>query len=131
MKTKTKNDDNNKVTDVDTTKVETEATTTKKKKKKPTKTKIGPTAAMRSIFFRHFTRTPVLSVSGSFFAVAQAILSTYQGAVINELTKAVTAAVKNNSSESGRLETTSENVERLSFTLIVVWFAANVARFIF
>lgn len=91
------------------------------------KNRLNPSAAIVSVFTRHFTRTPLLFVFGTFFAIAQAILITYQGAVINDLTKAVTKI----DTVTQELEATEDDVERLAFTLVLVWAAANLAAFIF
>jgi len=82
--------------------------------------KMGWLGACASVFTRHFTRTPLLFVLATLFAIGQAILGTYQGAVINELTKAVTKGVPE-----------EDTVEQLAGTLIVVWFCASLCRFIF
>lgn len=76
--------------------------------------------ACASVFGRHFSKTPFLFSLSTIFAVGQAILGTYQGAVINELTKAVTKGTPE-----------EDTVERLAGTLIIVWFCASVSRFLF
>lgn len=90
------------------------------KKKKKKKRRMGPGAAAFSIFTRHFTRTPLLSVVGTLFAVGTAILNTMQGGVINELTRAVT-----------RVEVSEGEITRLSTILLLVWLGHNIARCVF
>lgn len=92
-----------------------EGTSIKKKK-----TSMTWMSACVSVFTRHFSRTPILFLVATLFAIAQAILGTYQGAVINELTKAVTKGIAD-----------EQDVERLGGTLIIVWFCASLSRFIF
>lgn len=95
--------------------------------RKQKKKRISPVGAAANVFSKHLSRTPYLLAFGALFACAQAILTTYQGAIINDLTKAVTKRDK----KTGELTATFNDVERMSGTLIGVWLAANVARFVF
>ena len=58
--------------------------------KQKEKKRMGVGAATYSIFTKHFMKEKLLFVLGALFAVASAILLTYQGSLINELTKLVT-----------------------------------------
>ena len=97
-----------------------EAITPQKKKK------MGPFQAACSIFRHHFVKTPLLSFLGIVFASGHAILSTYQGAIINELTKAVTKT-----DENGQLKASAQDVKRLAQALLAVWASSIAAKFIF
>lgn len=59
--------------------------------------------------------------------MARAILGTYQGAVINELTKAVTKV----DPATGDLAVSSREVYLLGSSLMGVWFGTNLAQFLF
>jgi len=91
-----------------------------------TKERTSPGQAVASVFTKHFSNTPLLFVLGALFASGSAILTTYQGAVINELTKAVTSLPPNSQSEEVEAE-----IIKLGGTLAGVWFAANLCRFLF
>ena len=59
------------------------------------KKRMGPGAAIYSVFTKHFMKEKLLFVMGSLAAVASAILLTYQGALINDLTRLVTRMTVN------------------------------------
>eukprot|EP00567_Pseudictyota_dubia_P006546 CAMPEP_0197443192 /NCGR_PEP_ID=MMETSP1175-20131217/9000_1 /TAXON_ID=1003142 /ORGANISM="Triceratium dubium, Strain CCMP147" /LENGTH=545 /DNA_ID=CAMNT_0042973789 /DNA_START=70 /DNA_END=1703 /DNA_ORIENTATION=- len=105
----------------------TDARKGKGKKKKKKKQRMSPGAAAFDVFRRHLGRTPVLLTFGALFACAQAILTTYQGAIVNDLTRAVTRRDR----DTGLLTATFDDVETLAGTLLVVWLAANASRLIF
>ena len=95
-------------------------------KKTEKKSRMSPGQAAVSIFTKHYSKTPLLFPLGALFACGSAILTTYQGAIINELTKAVTKLPPN--SWSPEIE---QEIMKLGGTLAGVWCAANVSRFLF
>ncbi|CAB9504766.1 expressed unknown protein [Seminavis robusta] len=87
---------------------------------------VGPATAVYLVFRHHFIRAPLLSFGGILFATVHALLTTYQGAVINELSKSVTKTDAN-----GNLKASNDKVTELAQTLVAVWAASIAAKFIF
>ncbi len=103
-----------------------EAEESKKKKEH-----MGPGAAVVSVFSKHFMREKLLFVTGALAAVAQAILTTSQGAAINQLTRMVTRMKFDKNLNKMVPEYSFEEVELTAATLIGLWAGANIARFTF
>lgn len=85
-----------------------------------------PAQAIASVFGWHFSRTPLLFGMATLFASGNAILTAYQGAVINELTKVVTGLTPGE-----RDPAIEREISNLSGTLAGIWFCANLCRFLF
>ena len=96
-------------------------------KSKKKKKRMSPAAAVYSIFAKHFMREKFLFVVGLLASAASAILTTYQGSLINELTRMVTKVDKT----TGKIAASDEDIELMATTLVGVWAAANLARFLF
>lgn len=95
-------------------------------KNKSSKPKLGPLSAVYSIFRHHlFGKAPLLSASSLILATAHALLTTYQGAMIIELTKAVTKT-----NEDGVLKASGDQVKNLCVSLLGVWAASVLSKFL-
>jgi len=95
------------------------------------KVRMGPGAAAVSVFTKHFMREKLLFVLGALAACGQAILTTYQGAIISELTKLVTKMTIDPVTGELKIAATYSQVEYKSVLLVGVWFAANLFRLSF
>lgn len=95
------------------------------------KARMGPGAAAWSIFTKHFMREKPLFALGALAACGKAILSTYQGAIINELTKLVTKVRLDLETGELKISATYEQVEYKSVLLVVVWVGANLCELLF
>jgi len=88
-------------------------------------------AAVYSVFTKHFMKEKLLFVLGASFAVASAILLTYQGSLINELTKLVTKTTLDPVTGELVIKASYKEVELKATALVGVWACASLARFIF
>jgi len=92
---------------------------------------MGTGAAVYSVFTKHFMKEKLLFVLGASFAVASAILLTYQGSLINELTKLVTKTTLDPVTGELVIKASYKEVELKATALVGVWACASLARFIF
>lgn len=85
-----------------------------------------PAQAIRSVFTKHFSRMPLMFGMATIFASGNAILTAYQGGVINDMTRLVTGITAGERDPSIERE-----IANLSGVLAGIWFSANLCRFLF
>lgn len=103
------------------------AATGKEKKK----ARMGPVATTMSIFKHHFMRQKLLFALCTLASFGQAILTAYEGAQINELTKMVTKTEVDPQTGVPYLAATEQEVTKQGGILIAVWAGAHIFRFLF
>ena len=99
--------------------------------KQKEKKRMSTGAAVYSVFTKHFMKEKLLFVVGASFAVASAILLTYQGSLINDLTKLVTKTTLDPVTGELVIKASYKEVELKATALVGVWACASLARFIF
>jgi len=93
--------------------------------------RMGPVATTVSVFRNHFMRQKLLVALCTLASFAQAILTAYEGAQINELTKMVTRMEVDPQTGVPYLAATEQEVTRQGGILIGVWAGAHMGRFLF